>query len=79
MATGDNLTSAKAVAGAVAGLLAPGAAYLIAQSGDGLTSTEWLIAGLTAIVTAGAVGGTVYAVENRPKASPPPPPPLQFG
>lgn len=59
------MNAAKAIYGAVVGFLAPGAAFLIAQSGDGLTGNEWLIAGLTSIVTAGAVGSTVWAVENR--------------
>lgn len=67
MATGDGLTSAKAYAGAVCGALAPGAAYLIGVSGDGLTATEWLIAGLTVIVGGAVTGGVVYSVENKPK------------
>lgn len=67
MATGDNLTAAKAVWGAVAAVLAPGAAFLIASSGDGISGTEWLLAGLVVVTGGAAVGGTVYAVENKPK------------
>jgi hypothetical protein len=60
-----------AVVGAVAGALLPGATYLLSVDGNGLTSVEWLHAGLLAFAgactLAGAVGGTVYAVENKPK------------
>lgn len=75
MATGDKLTAAKAkagaLAGAVLGFIAPGAVYLLTVDGDGISSTELVHAVLIAIVAAagvgGAVGGVVYAVENKPK------------
>jgi hypothetical protein len=66
-------TKAKAagVIGAVAGLLAPGATYLLTVDGDGISGTEWLHGGLIALVAAAATGGvlaaTVYRVENKPK------------
>lgn len=66
-APGDHLSAAKAIWGAVAGALAPGAAFLIASSGDGVTGAEWLVAGLLVITGGAAVGSTVYAVENKPK------------
>lgn len=60
-----------AVAG-VAGLLAPGAAYLLTVDGDGVSGTEWLHGGLIALVAAaaqaGAVGYAVYRAENKPTA-----------
>jgi hypothetical protein len=67
MATGDNLKNTKAVAAAVIGFLAPGASYLIAVSSDGVSGQEWLIAGLTSIVTAGVSFGVVHQVENKEK------------
>jgi len=68
------VTAAKAkvgaVVGAVAGFVAPGVTYLLTVDGNGITGTEWLHAALLSIAfagaTAAAVGGTVYAVENRP-------------
>lgn len=83
MATGDNLTSAKAWAGgivaAVVGFLAPGAAYLLTVDGDGVTSTEWthavLISVITAAVGGGAVGVAVHLTENKLKTPDPTPPP----
>lgn len=69
-----NATKAKvgaAVAG-VAGLLAPGAAYLLTVDSDGLSGGEWVRAGLIAVVAcatqAGAVGYAVYRAENKPTA-----------
>lgn len=79
MATGDNLTAAKAVWGAVAGALAPGAAFLIASSGDGINGSEWLVAGLLVITGGAAVGATVYGVENTPKVPPVEQPPRFAG
>ena len=78
MATGDNLqaTKAKAAAfvGALAGLLAPGAAYLLTVDGDGISGTEWAHGGLIAVVAAAATGGAlaavVYRTENKPKDTP---------
>lgn len=76
MATGDALQSTKAkaaaIVGAVAGFVAPGAAYLLTVDGDGISGTEWLHGGLIAVVaaagTAAAVGFTAYKVENKAKA-----------
>lgn len=68
MATGSNLTSAKAIYGAVLGFVAPAAVYLFDVSGDGVSGNEWLKAILTAVISAGAIGATVYSVENKPKA-----------
>jgi hypothetical protein len=57
-----------AVAGAL-GFVAPGAAYLLTVDGNGITLTELVHAGLIALVAAAgmgaAVGGVVYAVENK--------------
>jgi hypothetical protein len=75
VATGDNLTAAKAVAAGVLGFLAPGAAYLIGAGQDGITSNEWVLAALWCIGGSAVVGGTVYAVENKPKARELKPPP----
>lgn len=68
------MTAAKARAGAIvaaaAGFVAPGVTYLLTVDGNGITGTEWLHAVLLSIAFAGGsaavVGGTVYAVENRP-------------
>jgi hypothetical protein len=80
VSTGDNLTAAKAVWGTVAGALAPGAAYLIASSGDGVSGSEWLVAGLLVITGGAAVGATVYGVENKAKVPPvDEDPPPRFG
>lgn len=68
MATGDNLKSTKAVYAAVLGFLAPGAAYAIGVSGDGISSGEWLIALLTSVVAGGVTGAVVHSVENKPKS-----------
>lgn len=59
------MRAAKAVAAGVVGFLAPGAAYLIGVSGDGISGNEWLVAGLTAVVAAGVSSGVVYAVPNQ--------------
>lgn len=75
MATGSLLTAAKARYGAavaaVIGFVAPGAVYLLEHDVDGISGNEWLHALILSVVVAGgsaaAVGGTVYAVENRPK------------
>lgn len=75
MATGDTLTAAKAqvgaIVGALAGFVAPGITYLLTVDGNGITPTEWrhavLLAVAAAATTGAAVGGTVYAVENKPK------------
>lgn len=73
-ATGDNLTAAKAYAGAVCTALAPGAAWIAAQAQAGTVSgLDWLVAGCL-VVAGGAVGGTVvYTVENKPKTAAGPP------
>jgi hypothetical protein len=68
VATGSGLTAAKAVWGGVIGFVAPAAVYLLAHMDGGITSDELLGAGLTAIVTAAGVAGTVFGVENKPKA-----------
>lgn len=70
MATGDNLTSAKAWAGAVCTALAPGAVWIAAQAQAGTVSgLDWLVAGAL-VVAGGAVGGgVVYSVENKPKTT----------
>lgn len=60
------MTAAKAVWGAVAAFLAPGAVYVAANASDGLTGNEWIIAGALCFASAGAVGGTVWAVRNKP-------------
>lgn len=67
MATGDNLKNTKAIAAAVIGFLAPGASYLIGVSSDGVSGQEWLVAGLTSVVTAGVSFGVVQRLENKPK------------
>ena len=75
MATGDTLQATKAkvaaVTGAVAGLLAPGAAYLLTVDSDGISGTEWLHGVLIAVVSAAAMGGAlgavVYRTENKQK------------
>src|SRR5919107_5377170 len=58
-----------AVIAGVLGFFAPAAAYLLTVDGDGITLTELTHGGLIALVAAagmgGAVGGVVYAVENR--------------
>lgn len=63
-----------AVVGAVAGFLLPGATYLLTVDGNGITGVEWLHAALLSIAgaaaVAGTVGGTVYAVQNKPKELP---------
>lgn len=67
MATGDNLKSTKAIAAAVLGFVAPGAAYLAGVSSDGVSSQEWLTAGLICVGGAAVIGGVVQRVENKPK------------
>lgn len=65
--TGAGLKATKAIwAGALA-FLAPGAAYLIGVSGNGVSGNEWLVAALTSVVAGGVTGGIVYQVENKPK------------
>lgn len=67
MATGDNLKSTKAVAAAVLGFLAPGAAYLAGVSSDGVSSQEWITALLICVGGGAVLGGVVHQVENKPK------------
>ena len=67
MATGDNLKNTKAVAAAVLGFVAPGAAYLAGVSSDGVNSNEWLTAGLICVGGSVVLGGVVHQVENKPK------------
>lgn len=64
-------TAAKALWGGALAFVVPGAAYLLLNLDDGLTGRELIGALLTAIVTAGSVGGTVYAVKNKPVPPPP--------
>lgn len=59
------MNAAKAVWGAAVAFVAPGAVYVVANAGDGMTGNEWLIAAALCFVPAAAVGGTVYAVENK--------------
>lgn len=66
MATGDGLSSAKAVWAGVLGFIAPGASYLIGVQEGGISGNEWLVALLTAIVAGGAIGTVTYVVENKP-------------
>lgn len=58
-----------AVIAGLLGFIAPAAAYLLTVDGNGITITELTHAGLIAVVAAagmgGAVGGVVYAVENK--------------
>lgn len=68
MATGDGLKNTKAIYAAVVGFLAPGAAYLAGVAGDGVSSSELIVA-LCFCVGGGALaGGVVQRVENKPKA-----------
>lgn len=67
MATGDNLKSTKAIAAAVLGFLAPGAAYLAGVSSDGVSSQEWVTALLICVGGGAVLGGVVHQVENKPK------------
>ena len=69
MATGDGLKSTKAIAAAVLGFVAPGAAYLAGVSSDGVSSNEWLTAGLICVGGAAVIGGVVQRIENKPKDS----------
>jgi hypothetical protein len=74
MATGSNLTAAKAVYAAVLGFIAPGVAFLTAQlvGGDGnVSGSDWFVALLFCLGGSAALGGGVFAVENKPKATPP--------
>ena len=70
MATGDNLKSTKAIAAAVLGLIAPGAAYLAGVSSDGVSPHEWLTALLICAGGSVVLGGVVQRVENKPKDAP---------
>lgn len=78
MATGDLLQATKAkyagIVGAVAGLIAPAAAYWLTVDSDGISGTEWLHGGLIAVIAAAATGGAlaavVYKTENKPKDTP---------
>lgn len=67
MATGDNLKPTKAVVATVLGFLAPGASYLLGVDSDGISGSEWLRAGLYCIIGGVVLGGSVFAVENKPK------------
>ena len=67
MATGDNLKATKAVAAAVLGFIAPGAAYLAGVSSDGVSTNEWLTALLICTGGGAVLGGVVHQVENKPK------------
>jgi predicted phage tail protein len=67
MATGDNLKSTKAVAAAVLGFFAPGAAYLTGVAGDGTSTNELVVALCFCVGGAVAFGGVVQRVENKPK------------
>lgn len=67
MATGDGLTAAKAWGAAIAGFLAPGAVYIAANAGDGLSSNELIVAGALCVAGGAAAGVTAYSVENKPK------------
>ncbi len=67
MATGDNLKSTKAIAAAVLGFLAPGAAYLAGVSSDGVSPSEWVTALLICVGGGAVIGGVVQRVENKPK------------
>lgn len=75
MATGDLLQATKAkyagVVGALAGLVAPAAAYWLTVDSDGISGTEWLHGGLialaAAVTTGGALAAVVFNVENKPK------------
>lgn len=67
MATGDGLKNTKAIYAAVIGFLAPGAAYLAGVAGNGVSSSELIVA-LCFCVGGGVVtGGVVHQVENKPK------------
>jgi predicted phage tail protein len=70
MATGDNLKNTKAIAAAVLGFIAPGAAYLAGVSSDGVSSQEWIAALLICIGGGAVLGGVVQRVENKPKDTP---------
>lgn len=67
MATGDNLKPTKAIVATALGFLAPGASYLLGVDGDGISSGEWLRAGLFCVIGGVVLGGSVYSVENKPK------------
>ena len=67
MATGDNLKNTKAIAAAVVGFVAPGAAYLGGVSSDGVSRNEWITALLICISGGAVIGGVVQRVENKPK------------
>lgn len=67
-------SKAKAIAAAVLGFIAPGVGLLVAeQKGDGIQSGDLLLALLLCIGGSAAIGGTVYAVRNRPIEKPLPP------
>lgn len=70
MATGDGLKNTKAIAAAVLGFIAPGAAYLAGVSSDGVSSSEWVTALLICVGGGAVLGGSVYQVENKPKDTP---------
>lgn len=69
MATGDNLKNTKAIAAAVLGFIAPGAAYLAGVSSDGLSTQELITALLMCVAGGAVIGGVVQRVENKPKDS----------
>lgn len=58
------MTAAKAVWGGVVAFVAPGAIYVAANAGDGMSGNEWLIAAALCFVPAGAVGATVFYKRN---------------
>lgn len=74
-------SAAKAKVGALVaagiGFIAPGAAYLLTVDDNGITTTELVHAVLIALVAAAgsgaAVGGVVYAVENKARTREVPP------
>lgn len=60
-------TATKAIGAAVVGFLAPGAAYLAGVAGDGVSSSELIVAACFCVGGSALAGGTVYALENKPK------------
>lgn len=67
MATGDGLKNTKAIAAAVLGFIAPGAAYLAGVSSDGVSTQEWITALCFCVGGGAVIGGVVQRVENKPK------------
>jgi len=59
------MKAAKAIYGAAVAFVAPGATVLLTElAGDGVQGNDWLKAGLVCVVSAAAVGGTVWAAKN---------------